>query len=45
MFATQYPPNGTVDDIVKEIKFVRDKIGIEHIAIGTDADGLCQSCH
>ena len=40
MFAKQYLPQGTIKDIVDQIKALREQIGIEHIAIGTDADGF-----
>lgn len=40
MFASQYLKNGTIEDVVEQFKHVRAQIGIEHLAIGTDADGF-----
>lgn len=40
MFANAYLENGTPADIVDQIDFVRDAIGIDYVAFGSDADGF-----
>jgi membrane dipeptidase len=40
IFASVYLENGKVSDIVDQIDAVRDRIGIDHVAFGSDADGF-----
>jgi microsomal dipeptidase-like Zn-dependent dipeptidase len=39
-FIARPPAKGTVDGIVDQIAYVGDLVGIEHVGIGTDFDGL-----
>jgi len=39
-FLRQPPGNATVDHIVDQISYVAELVGVEHVGIGTDFDGL-----
>ncbi|MGQ9663309.1 MAG: dipeptidase [Kiritimatiellia bacterium] len=39
-FLAEPPRQATVDDIVRQIAYVADLVGIDHVAIGSDFDGL-----
>jgi len=36
------PTNSSIDDVVKHIKYIVEKIGIEHVAVGSDFGGILE---
>jgi len=42
MFAKRYLPRGRLADIVDQIDYLKRRIGIEFVAIGSDADGFVE---
>lgn len=35
-----YPPNATLHQVTRHIKYIGDKIGYDHVGIGSDFDGI-----
>ncbi|KAL8873911.1 MAG: hypothetical protein Q9174_000687 [Haloplaca sp. 1 TL-2023] len=35
-----YPPNATLHQVARHIKYIGDQIGYDHVGIGTDFDGI-----
>ncbi|KAI4161840.1 MAG: hypothetical protein LQ342_004531 [Letrouitia transgressa] len=38
-----YPPNATLHQVARHIKYIGDKIGYDHVGIGSDFDGIPQT--
>lgn len=38
-----YPPNSTLHQVARHIKYIGDKIGYDHVGIGSDFDGILET--
>eukprot|EP01129_Flabellula_baltica_P005054 TRINITY_DN1801_c0_g1_i4.p1 TRINITY_DN1801_c0_g1~~TRINITY_DN1801_c0_g1_i4.p1 ORF type:complete len:424 (-),score=74.55 TRINITY_DN1801_c0_g1_i4:141-1412(-) len=36
--------NATIQTVIDHIKYIRDRIGVDHIGLGSDFDGVCDTC-
>ncbi|KAL8836365.1 MAG: hypothetical protein Q9170_002938 [Blastenia crenularia] len=39
----QYPPNSTLHQVARHIKYIGDTIGFDHVGVGSDFDGMFET--
>lgn len=38
-----YPPNSTLHQVARHVKYIGDKIGYDHVGLGSDFDGIIET--
>lgn len=38
-----YPPNSTLRQVARHVKYIGDKIGYDHVGLGSDFDGIIET--
>ncbi|KAL8997159.1 MAG: hypothetical protein Q9169_003486 [Polycauliona sp. 2 TL-2023] len=38
-----YPPNSTLHQVARHVKYIGDKIGFDHVGLGSDFDGILEA--